>query len=124
MMLQENFPYGLVSRDQRHNQVSGMFLQAAFKAGDSTLARKVFASVRKDLEQQVAYFNALDDNKQGALAQDNQVVMQLLQQLQQMQQYYTTPQPVLNPEAGKPVINNLPKAKDTNKADAINPKKK
>lgn len=124
MMLQENFSYGMVSRDQRHNQVSGMFLQAAYKSGDSSLASKVFASVRKDLEQQVAYFNALGEDKQGALAQDNDRVMQLLQQLQQMQQYFTTPQPALNPEAQKAVINNIPKPKDTNKADAINPKKK
>ncbi len=33
MMLQENFPYGMVSRDQRHNQISGQFLLAAYKAG-------------------------------------------------------------------------------------------
>ena len=26
MMLQENFPYGMVSRDQRHNEISGQFL--------------------------------------------------------------------------------------------------
>ena len=124
MMLQENFPYGLVSRDQRHNQVSGMYLQAAYKAGDTILANKIFQSVRKDLEQQVAYFNALGEDKQGALTQDNERVMQLLQQLQQMQQYFTTPQPPINPEAPKAVINSLPKTMDTNKADAINPKKK
>ena len=41
-----------------------------------------------------------------------------------MQQYFTTPKPLLNPEAQKPVINNLPIPKDTNKADAVNPKKK
>jgi len=124
MMLQENFPYGMVSRDQRNNQVSGMFLQAAYKAGDSILANKVYSSVRKDLEQQVAYFNALDEDKQGALASDNERVMQLLQQIQQMQQYFTSPKPAINSEAQKPVINNLPKVMDTNKADAVNPKKK
>ena len=124
MMLQENFPYGMVSRDQRHNEISGQFLLAAYKSGDTLLANKVYASIRKDLEQEIAYFNALDEDKQGALVNDNQRAMQILQQLQQMEQYFTTPKPVLNPESQKPVINNLPKPNDTNKADAINPKKK
>src|ERR1035437_1026758 len=124
MMLQKNFPYGMVSRDQRHNEISGQFLLAAYKSGDTLLANKVYASIRKDLEQEIAYFNALDEDKQGALVNDNQRAMQILQQLQQMEQYFTTPKPVLNPESQKPVINNLPKPNDTNKADAINPKKK
>ena len=124
MMLQENFPYGMVSRDQRHNEISERFLLAAYKTGDTLLANKVYASIRKDLEQEIAYFNALDEDKQQALVDDNKMVIQLLQQLQQMEQYFTTPKPVLNPESQKPVINNLPKPIDTNKADAINPKKK
>lgn len=124
MMLQENFPYGMVSRDQRHNYISGiLFLQAAYRAGDTLLANKVYASVRKDLEQEIVYFNALDEAKQGALVSDNQRVMQMLQQLQQMEQYFKNPKLILNPESEKPVINNL-KPQDTNKADAINPKKK
>ena len=124
MMLQENFPYGMVSRDQRHNQISGQFLLAAYKSGDTLLANKVYSSIRKDLEQEIAYFNSLDEDKQGALANDNQRCMQILQQLQQMQQFFTTPAPILNPEKQKQVINNLPMPKDTNKADAVNPKKK
>jgi len=122
MMLQENFPYGMVSRDQRHNQISGQFLLAAYKAGDSVLAKKVYASLRKDLEQELAYFDALPESKQVTLLSDNQRTMQLLQQLQQMQQYFNNPVPVVNPETRGPVINNVPK--DTNKADAINPKTK
>jgi hypothetical protein len=123
MMLQENFPYGMVSRDQRHNQISGQFLLAAYKAGDTVLADKVYASLRKDLEQEIVYFNSLDEDMQGSLATDNQRAMQILQQLQQMEQFFKTPQPTLNPESPNPVINNLPKPTDTNKADAVNPKK-
>lgn len=124
MMLQENFPYGMVSREQRHNQVAGQFLLAAYKAGDTVLAKKVYANLRKDLEQQVVYFNSLDEDKQAGIAYDNERVNQLLQQLQQMDQFFSNPAPVLNPETQKPLINNLPKPQDTNKADAINPKKK
>ncbi|MEP6596934.1 MAG: DUF2723 domain-containing protein, partial [Ginsengibacter sp.] len=71
MMLQENFPYGLVSRRQQHDQISGQFMLAAYKAGDSLLAKKVSDALRKELEQQVTYFNSLDENKQGSLAYEN-----------------------------------------------------
>ena len=88
------------------------------------LANKVFSGVRKDLEQQIAYFNALDEDKQGALMSDNQRAMQMLQQIQQMEQYFRNPVPVpaVDPEGQKSIINNVPQ--DTNKADAVNPKKK
>jgi len=61
MMLEENFPYGMVSRYQDHNQRSYEFLVAADQAGDSTLARKVATSLRKDLEQQKTYYLSLGD---------------------------------------------------------------
>ncbi len=107
MMLQENFPYGLVSRRQQQDQISGQFLLAAYKAGDTVLAKKVSDALRKDLEQQVTYFNSLDENKQASLSYENQIVNQLLQQLQQMEQYFKAAAPA-NPEAGNPVINNVP----------------
>ena len=110
MMLQENFPYGLVSRRQQQDQISGQFLLAAYKAGDTVLAKKVSESIRKDLEQQITYFNSLDEDKQAGLAYENQIVQQLLQQLQGMEQYFKNPQ-MLNPESQKPVINNMPKPK-------------
>ncbi len=110
MLLQENFPYGLVSRRQQQDQISGQFLLAAYKAGDTVLAKKVSESLRKDLEQQVAYFNSLDENKQQALAYENQIVQQLLQQLQGMEQYFKS-NPELNPETKNPVINNIPAPK-------------
>ncbi|MDQ6890910.1 MAG: DUF2723 domain-containing protein, partial [Bacteroidota bacterium] len=84
-MLQQNFPYGLASRRQQQDQISGQFLLAAYKAGDTVLAKKVSDALRKDLEQQITYFNSLDENKQGALAYDNQIVQQLLQQVQGME---------------------------------------
>ena len=106
MMLQDNFPYGLVSRRQQQDQISGQFLLAAYKAGDTVLAKKVSESLRKDLEQQITYFNSLDENKQAPLAYENQIVQQLLQQLQGMEQYFKSTQ-VINPETKNPVINNI-----------------
>jgi Protein of unknown function (DUF2723) len=110
MMLHENFPYGLVSRREQQDQISGQFLLAAYKAGDTVLAKKVSEDLRKDLEQQVTYFNSLDENKQVALAYENQIVQQLLQQLQGMEQYFKNPA-ALSPETRNPVINNLPRPK-------------
>ena len=110
MMLQQNFPYGMVSRRQQQDQISGQFLLAAYKAGDTVLAKKVSESLRKDLEQQVAYFNSLDENKQAPLAYENQIVQQLLQQLQGMEQYFRANN-ALNPENRSPVINNVPAPK-------------
>jgi hypothetical protein len=107
MMLQENFAYGMVSRSQQHNQIAGQFLLAAYKAGDTVLAAKVSSSLRKDLEQQLNYYNSLDESKLASLSYESEVVTNLLKQLQQMEQYFKNPQPALiNPEAGKPIINN------------------
>ncbi|MEO5501313.1 MAG: DUF2723 domain-containing protein [Ginsengibacter sp.] len=104
-MLQENFPYGMVSRRQQQNQISGQFLLAALKSGDSVLAKKVANSIRKDLEQQITYFNSLDENKQGALSYDNQIVQQLLQQVNSMEQYFKNPPSVLSTENGSTIVN-------------------
>lgn len=116
MMLDENFPYGMVSRRQQHDQISSQFLLAAYKAGDSMLIQKVSAKVRKDLEQQIAYFNSLDEDKQAALSYENELVQKLLAQLQQMDQYFKSPQSILNAET-KSKINNQPGIPDSNVQD-------
>ena len=57
-----NFPYGMTSN--RGNQQDGIsldFLQAAYASGDTVLARKVEASVKKDLQQQMRYYKGLGD---------------------------------------------------------------
>ena len=118
MMLQQNFPYGLVSRRQQQDQISGQFLLAAYKAGDSVLAKKVSESLRKDLEQQVTYFNSLDETKQSALAYENQIVQQLLQQLQGMEQYFQANK-LVNTENQKSIINKIAAPK---KQKAVNDK--
>ncbi|HMO62609.1 MAG TPA: DUF2723 domain-containing protein [Ferruginibacter sp.] len=60
-MLDENFAYGMVSRYQQHNYISIQFLDACYKAGDTTLAAKVSRSVKKDLQQQLSYYAKLGD---------------------------------------------------------------
>ena len=63
MMLEENFPYGMVSRNQQHNYISMLMLQATYAAGDSILATKITKSLKKDLEQQLSYYASLDENR-------------------------------------------------------------
>ncbi|MEO8853503.1 MAG: DUF2723 domain-containing protein, partial [Ginsengibacter sp.] len=114
-MLQENFPYGMPSRRQQQDLISGQFLLACYKSGDTVLAKKVSDALRKDLEQQVMYFNSLDADRQDNLANENQAVQQLLQQLQGMEQYFTRPAQIISPESSHSIIN-VPKPKTDTQA--------
>nr|MBA2249605.1 hypothetical protein [Chitinophagaceae bacterium] len=67
-----------------------------------------------------AYYNGLDEDKQGALSYENDMVIRSLQQLQQMELYFKSPQAqITTPETGKPMINNPPVKKDTQVHDKI-----
>ncbi len=59
MLLESNFPYGLVSKGNDHNQHSLRFLQACYFAGDDSLAAKVYNGIKKDLDQQTSYYASL-----------------------------------------------------------------
>ncbi len=119
MMLQENFPYGMVARNQQHNQISGQFLLACYKSGDTILAQKVSSSLRKDLEQQVAYYASLDEDKMITLSRESEMVNQLLRQLQSLEQYFKSPiSDSISPEQRTPVVNNpAPVRQDTQATD-------
>jgi transcription termination factor NusB len=112
-MLQQNFPYGMASRGQQQDRISEQFLYAAYLAGDTVLAKKVSDALRTDLEQQIMYFNSLDEDKQANLAYDNQLVQQTLQQVQAMEQHFTKPEQTISPETTNPVIKNIPVPRDT-----------
>ncbi len=59
---ESNFPYGMTSnRGNQQDAISTDFLQACYVAGDTVLARKVEASVKKDLQQQMRYYKSLGD---------------------------------------------------------------
>ncbi|HVU57348.1 MAG TPA: DUF2723 domain-containing protein, partial [Puia sp.] len=61
-VLESNFPYGMTSnRGNQHNRISMSFLLACYRAGDQALAQKVAASLKKDLTQQMRYYNALGE---------------------------------------------------------------
>jgi hypothetical protein len=65
-----------------------VFLQAAYAAGDKALAAKVAASVRKDLQQQIRYYDSLTGRKAEAMAQDRRMADEFLRAMDQMEQMY------------------------------------
>jgi len=106
MMLQENFPYGMVSRFQQHNTVSMIMLQAAYVAGDSNLATKITKSLKKDLEQQLSYYASLDEDKQsvfdytdgrGNKRGDKNDAQRMLLQMQSWEQHFKGPKQIESP---------------------------
>ena len=101
-MLDQNFPYGMVSRFQQHDGVSMAMLQAAYMADDTVLAAKISKSVKKDLEQQLIYYAALDEDKEsvfdysdgrGRKGGDKNQAEQMLMQMQAFEQHFKTPAP-------------------------------
>lgn len=64
MVLESNVPYGMTSnRGNQHNAITMSFLQASYQAGDFNLAKKVSASLKKDLNEQLKYYRSLGDEK-------------------------------------------------------------
>lgn len=98
MMLEENFPYGMVSRNQQQNYISLLMLQASYAAEDTVLAAKITKSLKKDLEQQLSYYNSLDENKAGSFdfladqsgrrGGDKNAAEQFLMRIMQLEQQY------------------------------------
>ena len=73
-----NFPYGMTSnRGNQQDRISMSFLLACYESGDLTLAKKVAASVKKDLNQQMRYYNSLGESTSNEqLAVNAQMVLQ------------------------------------------------
>lgn len=85
-MLQENFPYGMTSRGNDHDQLSLAVMQAAYLSGDSALAVKVGKAVKTDLQQQIKFYNSLDGWRADNLAYEKQNAQDMLTRIDQMQQ--------------------------------------
>ncbi len=79
-----NMPYGLVSRGNMHNQTSLMMLEAAYRSGNRDLADKISRAVKKDLNEQMAYYNAIGSKADGMTGevQRTQLLLQLMAQLE------------------------------------------
>lgn len=95
----DNLPYAMAGRYNSHNQTGMMYLEAAFKTGNTALAQKVKAALQKDLQDQKAYYDYLKTEKPdfyGSIAREddiNSFMIDLLQRLDQ--QYNGTASPVI-----------------------------
>ncbi len=77
-ILPDNLPYAMVSRYGSHNQNAIQYLEACYKAGKKDVAEKVRLALRKDLEQQKAYYIAMNGGNLPdltRLGQDNNTSM-------------------------------------------------
>ena len=54
----------MVGRNNSHNQTSLIYLEAAYKAGNTALAEKVGTALRKDLSDQKKYYDYLKAEKE------------------------------------------------------------
>jgi hypothetical protein len=92
----------MVSRFQQHNQISMQMLYAAFRANDPVLIDKIKSALRKDMEQQNAYYDALPDKMRENLTSEIDRNNNLLGGIGQMEQQFKMmnamqqPQPVSN----------------------------
>jgi hypothetical protein len=109
-MLQSNFPYALTSRYNMHNQVSLVYIEAAYKAGLTEMADKIAVEVKKDFQQQKAYYDYLRNNREKLFTMMesepdiNDVYMKILEEIQNR---YKKPAIVPASEGGaKPIVNN------------------
>ena len=61
---EKDFPYGMTSsRGNMHNIIASEFLRACYMADDLPLAKKVTASIKKDLQEQLRYYHSLGDEQ-------------------------------------------------------------
>lgn len=88
MLNKDNFDYGMTSRGNMHNRNSLLFLEACYMAGDSALAKKVAASVKNDLNQQVRYYNSLSGSMAEGMSEEKRAAESYIKTMEQMQAVY------------------------------------
>lgn len=120
-----NLPYALVSRYNSHNQTGLIYLEAAYKAGNTDLAEKVRQSVRKDLEQQKKYYDYLKTDRPelyGGTLEGMEVPLNdaMLQVLDAIEKKYAPQTQVNQTIEGPSTITNKAKP-DSIKNDSVKP---
>ncbi|TXT29406.1 MAG: hypothetical protein FD136_1854, partial [Chitinophagaceae bacterium] len=88
MMSEENFAYGMVSRGNMHNRNSLMFLEACYMADAKGLIEKVAAAVKKDLQQQIKYYNTLTGIKAENMEDEKRMAESYVEGMERMKTIY------------------------------------
>ncbi|MFT3847063.1 MAG: DUF2723 domain-containing protein [Lacibacter sp.] len=90
LMKEQNMPYAMASRyGNDHNEKSYYFALAAFEAGDTELGKRILTEVKKDLEQQVTYYESiLEGDDQSASSYEYQMAKRLMQGIDDAMKQY------------------------------------
>lgn len=96
LMNKSNFPYGQISRGNLHDRNSIAFLESCYRADAKELAAKVLQSVRKDLQQQLKFYNSLSGKKSEWMDYEKQTTESYLTSLDRIEAVYN-PKPVTTP---------------------------
>ncbi len=88
MMSEENFSYGMVSRGNMHNRTSLMFLEACYMADAKELIKKVSESVKKDLQQQIKFYNTLTGIKAENMDDEKRMAESYIESMDRMKTIY------------------------------------
>lgn len=99
----DNMPYAMPGRQNSHNQTALLYLEAAYKTGNTTLADKVGKAIRKDLQEQKAYYAYLKEDKPDfyqSLVREDEINDFLIQVLDTVEKNYRA-------AAQGPVIENV-----------------
>jgi hypothetical protein len=108
-ILAENFPYAMVSGDNRHNYFTmQFFLEACYKADYKELAQKISTALSKDFKQQTAYYEQLPESKKEGMQQEIQGTQQLIQMLTAMESHYKRTAPNASPELPNKLLQSKP----------------
>jgi hypothetical protein len=85
----KDLPYAMIARGNDHDLQGLLYLEAAYKAGDMALAKKVEQAIKIDLQQQSAYYAYLRDNREDLYtglvneAGNNDVLTRILDEIDQ-----------------------------------------
>jgi hypothetical protein len=91
-----NMPHAMVSRYNSHNQTALIYLEAAYKVGHTQLANKLKAAIRKDLNDQKAYYDYLRNEKEdffSSVTREAEINEFMIQLLDGVEKQYSTPPP-------------------------------
>jgi hypothetical protein len=92
IMKEANLPYALASRyGNDHNEKSFYFAVTVFQAGDPVLGKRILELLKKDCQQQMAYYESLSDGQMGASQEyEYRSAKQLLETIDEAYKQYVT----------------------------------
>ncbi len=118
MIKDQNVPYALASRyGNDHNEKSFYFALTAFQAGDIELGKRVMEKVKKDLQQQVAFYESYVDGDGTTPSEyEYQIAKQLIEGIDQaVKQYVQGIKPGADTLQSKEVPQTISNTTDTQK---------